>query len=106
EGFLIAVDDFGTGYSNLQLVTKLSPDILKIDGSFVYELEEASLRSNLIPQIVNIARAVGADAVAEGIEKPEQARLLAAQGVQYGQGYALARPMPLERFIAFMSTFH
>lgn len=105
QGFLIAVDDFGTGYSNLRSVTGLSPDLLKIDRSFVYELEDAAVRSSLIPEIVNIARAVNAQTVAEGIENPEQARLLAAAGVCYGQGYALAPPMDMAQFIAFIKTF-
>lgn len=105
QGFLIAVDDFGTGYSNLRTVTQASPDILKIDRSFVFELEEAGLRSNLIPEIVNIARAVNAQTIAEGIETLEQARLLATAGVHYGQGYALARPMEMTRFIAFMARY-
>ena len=103
EGFFIAVDDFGTGYSNLRSVTRLSPDLLKIDRSFVYELEDATIRSNLIPEIVNIARAVDAQTVAEGIENMEQAELLAAAGVRYGQGYALARPMKMAQFIAFIN---
>ncbi len=105
QGFQIAIDDFGTGYSNLNSVKKLSPDVLKIDKSFVFELEDATVRSNLIQEIVNIARAVGAVAVAEGIENPEQARLLAALGVRYGQGHALAYPMELEPFLAFMRKF-
>src|SRR5690606_3530995 len=92
-------------YSNLKSVTKLSPDLLKIDRSFVYELEDASVRSNLIPEIVNIARAVNAQTVAEGIETLEQARLLAAAGVRYGQGFALARPMPIASFTALIASF-
>lgn len=103
EGFLVAVDDFGTGYSNLKSVTQLAPDLLKIDGSFVYELEAATVRSSLIPEIVNIAHAVGAAAVAEGIESPDQVALLLAAGVRYGQGYALARPMGIEALLGFMA---
>ncbi|HEY9280794.1 MAG TPA: EAL domain-containing protein, partial [Eoetvoesiella sp.] len=103
HGFRIAIDDFGTGYSNLKSVSTLSPDLLKIDRSFVFDLEDATLRSTLIPEIVNIARVVKARIVAEGIEKLEQVPLLAAMGVQYGQGYALARPMNLQAFLAFMS---
>lgn len=105
QGFLVAVDDFGTGYSNLKSVTQLSPDLLKIDRSFVYELEDATVRSNLIAEIVNIAHAVNAETVAEGIETLEQARLLAAAGVRYGQGYALARPMEMPQFIAWVARF-
>ncbi len=104
QGFFIAIDDFGTGHSNLKSVTTLSPDVLKIDKSFVFELEDATLRSTLIPEIVSIARAVDAQIVAEGIEKLEQVPLLAAMGVQYGQGYALARPMDLRAFLAFMKS--
>ena len=105
QGFLIAVDDFGTGYSNLKSVTQLSPDLLKIDGSFVYELEGDTVRSNLIPEIVRIAIAVNAQTVAEGIEKMEQVELLRAEGVRYGQGYALGRPMDVAAFVVFMTSF-
>lgn len=105
QGFQIAVDDFGTGYSNLKSVTQLSPDILKIDRSFVYDLEDASVRSSLIPEIINIARAVNAQIIAEGIETLEQARLLAVAGAHYGQGYALARPMDIAQLVAFMTRF-
>lgn len=105
QGFQIAVDDFGTGYSNLRSVTQLAPDVLKIDRSFVRELEEASVRSSLIPEIVNIARAANAQIIAEGIETAEQARLLASAGVRYGQGFALGRPMEMAQFIAFMAKY-
>lgn len=105
QGFLVAVDDFGTGYSNLKSVTQLAPDLLKIDGSFVYELEDATVRSNLIPQIVHIAQAVNAQTVAEGIEKMEQVQLLVAEGVRYGQGYALGRPMEIGAFRAFVEGY-
>lgn len=105
HGFRVAVDDFGTGYSNLKSVTQLAPDILKIDHSFVYDLEDASVRSSLIPEIINIARAVNAQTIAEGIETQEQARLLTLAGVRYGQGYALARPMDMAQFVAFMARF-
>ena len=105
QGFLIAVDDFGTGYSNLKSVTQLSPDLLKIDGSFVYELEGDTVRSNLIPEIVRIAIAVNAQTVAEGIEKMEQVELLRAEGVRYGQGYALGRPKDVAAFVVFITSF-
>ena len=105
RGFQIAVDDFGTGYSNLRSVTQLSPDHLKIDRSFVCELEDATLRSNLIPEIVDIARAVNAQTIAEGIENMQQARLLRLAGVREGPGYALARPMPIAQLKELMQRF-
>lgn len=102
QGFWIAVDDFGIGYSNLKAVTALSPDLLKIDRSFIHDLEDEGLRSNLIPDMVNIASVIDARLVAEGIEQVGQVQLLKAAGVPYGQGYALARPMPLSEFLAFL----
>lgn len=102
SGFEIAVDDFGTGYSNLRAVTMLSPQRLKIDRSFVSELEEQGLRSNLIAEIVDIARAVNAQTIAEGIETMRQVRLLTLAGVRYGQGFGLARPMPVTELGAML----
>lgn len=99
DGFLISIDDFGTGYSNLGMVKKVAPDYLKIDKSFVFEMEDATLRSSLIPEIIAIAKAVNSKVVAEGIEAQGQADQLQAMGVLYGQGYHFAKPMPLAAFI-------
>ncbi len=102
-GFLVSVDDFGTGYSNLGSVKNLSPDFLKIDRSFVHDMEDASVRSTLIPEIVGIARVVGAALIAAGIENDAQHKLLQSFGVEYGQGYLFARPMVIDEFRAFMN---
>jgi sensor c-di-GMP phosphodiesterase-like protein len=99
DGFLISIDDFGTGYSNLGMVKKVAPDYLKIDKSFVFEMEDATLRSSLIPEIIAIAKAVNSQVVAEGIETQGQADQLRAMGVRYGQGYHFAKPMPLAAFM-------
>lgn len=97
-GYEIMVDDFGTGYSNLGIVKKIQPDIIKIDKSFVFEMEESSVRSSMIPQIIDIASAVGAGVIAEGVENSEQRDLLIMLGVQYAQGYFFGRPMPIADF--------
>jgi EAL domain-containing protein (putative c-di-GMP-specific phosphodiesterase class I) len=97
-GYQVSVDDFGTGYSNLGRVKRMAPDVLKIDRSFVFEMEDLSLRSSLIPEIVSIARAIGSSLVAEGIENELQAEQLASMGVEYGQGYLFARPLPVDAF--------
>ena len=102
-GYEVSIDDFGTGYSNLASVKALAPDTLKIDKSFVFEMEDASVRSSLIPEIVGIARAVGARVVAEGIENEAQRERLLAFGVDYGQGYLFARPMPIDAFMAWLA---
>ncbi|MDQ7989996.1 MAG: EAL domain-containing protein [Candidatus Dactylopiibacterium sp.] len=103
-GYLLSVDDFGTGYSNLNIVKRMAPDILKIDKSFVFEMEDASVKSSLIPEIIGIARAVGAETIAEGIENESQARGLRELGVRYGQGYHFGRPMPLQAFIELLGV--
>lgn len=99
-GYEISVDDFGTGYSNLGLLKQVMPDHLKIDRSFVFDMERDSMKSSLIPEIVAIARAVHAEVTAEGIESREQLELLQKLGVEYGQGYFLGRPMGIEQFAA------
>ncbi|WP_373973656.1 EAL domain-containing protein [Chitinibacter sp. SCUT-21] len=108
DGYVISVDDFGTGYSNLGTVKRLSPDYLKIDRSFVWDMEDASLRSSLIPEIIAIADAVGAQLIAEGIENASQAERLKQLGVQFGQGYYFGRPQPLAEFIQLLqkSSLH
>lgn len=104
DGYLIALDDFGTGYSNLGMVKKVAPDFIKIDKSFVFEMEDVTLRSSLIPEIIGIAKAVHSQVIAEGIETAAQAAQLRTLGVEYGQGYYFARPMPLQQFLAYLQT--
>nr|WP_295085653.1 cyclic diguanylate phosphodiesterase [uncultured Roseateles sp.] len=104
DGFEISIDDFGTGYSNLGAVQKMAPHFLKIDRSFVREMEDGAVRSSLIPEIIAIARAVNAKVIAEGIENPLQAKRLADLGVEYGQGYYFSRPVPLADFAAMLEA--
>lgn len=103
-GYQISVDDFGTGYSNLSAVRRISPDHLKIDKSLTFEMEDNSVRSSLIPEIVSIARAVGAKTVIEGVENARQAELLTTLGAHFGQGYYFARPMPIRQFEEYLSA--
>ncbi|MBT0569987.1 EAL domain-containing protein [Curvibacter sp. CHRR-16] len=102
DGYAISIDDFGTGYSNLGILKRMAPDCLKIDKSFVFEMEDATLRSSLIPEILAIANAIGCEVVAEGIETAEQSKRLRALGVQYGQGYFFSRPVPLSLLLSLM----
>lgn len=104
-GYRISVDDFGTGYSNLGSLKAVMPDHLKIDKSFVFDMEQQSMKSTLIPEIVAIARAVNAEVIAEGIERKEQLTMLRDLGVEFGQGYFIAKPMPIEEFIAFTRMY-
>ncbi|MFN2611413.1 MAG: putative bifunctional diguanylate cyclase/phosphodiesterase [Actinomycetota bacterium] len=93
-GHTLSLDDFGTGYSSLSYLRRYPIDELKIDQSFVGDMgidgEDA-----LITSIIAMGRALHLQVVAEGVEKPEQLRTLAALGCNTAQGYLLARPQPL-----------
>lgn len=104
-GVTISIDDFGTGYSNLGSIRSISPDFLKIDRSFIDGMDKSSIRSSLIPEIINIARVVEAEVVAEGIEEAEQIPILRNLGVEYLQGYYIARPMPFGPFCDFVKNY-
>ncbi|MFY8274263.1 EAL domain-containing protein [Pseudoalteromonas sp. SSDWG2] len=97
HGYLIAIDDFGTGYSNLGQLKKFQCNTLKIDRSFVNEMEEGSVRSTLIPHIIDIANKIDAKVVAEGVENNMQHQALLDAGVMYGQGWMYGKPMSIDR---------
>ncbi|TQS72943.1 bifunctional diguanylate cyclase/phosphodiesterase [Rhodobacteraceae bacterium] len=94
RGATIALDDFGTGYGGLRHLTHWPVDLLKIDRFFVSTLGD-NLRDRAIPEaIISIARNCGLSIVAEGIETPEQMRILQGMGCSKGQGFLFAPPMP------------
>ena len=92
-GVKLAIDDFGTGYSSLSYLRELPIDVLKLDKSFVDGIAVSGQRLALAEGIVQIARTLQLEVVAEGIESEVQRDLLIAMGCQFGQGYLLARPM-------------
>ncbi|MGE3358762.1 MAG: GNAT family N-acetyltransferase [Acidimicrobiia bacterium] len=89
----IAIDDFGTGYSSLSYLSRFAVDTIKIDRSFVQEVEDAGISSALVKTIIELARTIGVDVVAEGIETEAQYEVLEALHCTSGQGYHFARPM-------------
>ncbi|WP_309043957.1 EAL domain-containing protein [Marinobacter sediminicola] len=93
NGFELAVDDFGTGYSNLAKVRDLGCNTLKIDRSFVFDIDTGGLGAALVPLMVRIAHELGMDVVAEGVETNAQAKIVAGMGIRFGQGWAFGRPM-------------
>jgi EAL domain-containing protein (putative c-di-GMP-specific phosphodiesterase class I) len=90
------MDDFGTGYSSLNHLHMFPFDTLKIDRSFVGRMTEGDQPLQIVRTIIELARVLGMDVVAEGIETFEQYRLLRQLGCRYGQGYLMARPMTAE----------
>lgn len=94
-GHSIYIDDFGTGYSSLSYLQDLDVDILKIDKSFVDALEY----NNVTPHIIEIAKTLKLEMVAEGIETENQETWLRQHGVQYGQGWLYSKALPKAEFI-------
>jgi diguanylate cyclase (GGDEF)-like protein/PAS domain S-box-containing protein len=96
-GVAIAIDDFGTGYSSLARLSALPIDVLKIDRSFVQQLDLSAGRA-AADAIVRLAHALGLRTIAEGIETNEQLEALRALGNDSASGYLLGRPVPAEHF--------
>jgi diguanylate cyclase (GGDEF)-like protein/PAS domain S-box-containing protein len=102
-GFSIALDDFGTGYSSLNYLTKLPIETLKIDKSFVMELESSEQAKSVVETIVALSNSLGLESVAEGIESEEHHLFLQSLGCEYGQGYHFSRPLTYFDFLEFIA---
>jgi diguanylate cyclase (GGDEF)-like protein len=94
-GVRIAIDDFGTGYSSLSYLRQLPADIVKVDRSFITDLARGGAATTLVASIVELARSLSLDVVAEGVETELQRDTLAALGCTYAQGYLFGRPEPV-----------
>ena len=103
-GVGISLDDFGTGYSSLSYVHRLPIDKIKIDRSFIQEVEtEASCRA-IVKTIIDLCRNLKLTCVAEGMEADGQARILRALGCTMMQGYLFGMPMPASEVLDFLTT--
>ena len=94
-GVAFCLDDFGAGTSDMRLLRALTPNIVKLDGSYVPGITSEGRERSFIAGMVEIARAVGAEVVAERIETEAEAASLASLGVVYGQGWLFGRPAEL-----------
>lgn len=97
-GFSIAIDDFGTGYSALNYLARFPIDTLKIDRSFINSVDRRN--EELVKAILSIARCLGQNVVAEGVETAEQAAFLAANGCGSAQGFLYSKAVPKAEIIA------
>jgi diguanylate cyclase (GGDEF)-like protein/PAS domain S-box-containing protein len=93
-GVKVYLDDFGTGYSSLAYLQRFAVDTLKIDRGFIQRLDGVGNGSEIVQTIITLARNLGMDALAEGIETREQLGILKDLGCAFGQGYLFAKPMP------------
>jgi diguanylate cyclase (GGDEF)-like protein len=101
QGISLAIDDFGTGYSSLAYLRRLPVDVIKIDRCFIADMDHGARK--LLMAMVSMARSLGFRIVVEGVETEEQQNLLAAIGVDYLQGYLIARPMAESDVVAWLS---
>lgn len=102
-GIRIAVDDFGTGYSSLSYLKKFPIDTLKIDRSFIMDIDTNENDAAIVKAIMLLADTMQLNVVAEGVETLEQLRIIDNYGAQYIQGYFFSRPLPPAEFTKFVT---
>ena len=104
-GVRVALDDFGTGFSSLSYLRRFRFDVLKVDRSFINDLERSNTDLGLVASIVSMGRILGVDVVAEGVESNAQLRCLQQAGCNLIQGYLFSKPLPAAEFSAFARAF-
>ena len=92
QGYCIAVDDAGAGYSSLEAIAALRPNYIKLDRSIVHMIDQDPLKQAMLDAMLRLAAVINSHIIAEGIETANELAILISKGVQYGQGYFLARP--------------
>lgn len=103
-GIKISLDDFGTGYSSLSYLLRLPIDCLKIDRSFINQLEADELKKTMLRIIVQGAHDIKMEVIAEGIETKEQADLLRSYNCEKGQGYYFSKPLPFPELLRYIDS--
>ena len=103
-GMQVHLDDFGTGYSSLSHLAGLPIDAIKIDRSFVSEIETSSRKRAMLHGLILLARQLGIETVAEGVETDAQARILVAEGCDYCQGHLVSYPLTPANAAALLTS--
>jgi EAL domain-containing protein (putative c-di-GMP-specific phosphodiesterase class I) len=102
KGIVAAIDDFGTGYSSLSHLHRLPVEYLKIDKSFVANIDVDQDRKTIVRTILAMAKSLGIKTVAEGVDRPAHQAILGELGCEIAQGYLYSKPMPYEKFQTFV----
>jgi EAL domain-containing protein (putative c-di-GMP-specific phosphodiesterase class I) len=104
RGIKVAIDDFGVGYSSLSQLKKLPFDRLKVDRSFVSDLENDRESQVLVEMIIDLAAKLNLEIIAEGVETEAQKKFLISRGCYSMQGYYYGKPMPAEEFSRYLGV--
>ncbi len=96
-GVSFAIDDFGTGYSSLTYLKNLPTNLIKIDRSFVYDMNENSDDFSIIKAIIELSKAFNLNVIAEGVETQKHKELLLSLGCELAQGYGISKPMEADK---------
>jgi len=102
QGVSIAIDDFGSGYSNLARIKDMPVDRVKLDRSLVAQIDSCASARNIVSAVIHLIHGLGCEAVAEGVERPEQVDVLKAVGCDAIQGFSCADPMSEGAFLRWM----
>lgn len=105
-GVKISLDDFGTGYSSLSYLKRLPIDTLKVDRTFIKDIEGDPDGQALVEAIVSMARSLGISVICEGAETREQCSLVSSFGCSLIQGFGIARPMSAENFRQYLGRIN
>jgi Amt family ammonium transporter len=104
-GCTFALDDFGTGLSSLAYLRALPVSVLKIDGAFVRDAGTNQRTESMVRAIAQLARTMGMETVAEYVETDDLRTRMAALGVDYGQGFAIGRPVPIDQILGDLALY-
>lgn len=99
----VAMDDFGTGYSSLAYLQKMPIHLLKIDRSFIRELDRNPEDRTIVKTIIAMAHSLGIEVIAEGVERVEQMEMLKTFGCDMAQGFLFSRPVPAGEFTRLLA---
>lgn len=103
-GVKLAMDDFGTGYSSLSYLQILPITLLKLDRSFITDIQNDNIAFEIVSAVISIAKSKKIKTIAEGIENTEQEEILRKAGCDYGQGYLYGKPMPAQELEELMES--
>ena len=101
QGYKIAIDDFGTGYSSLSVLKNLSADCVKLDRSFIEDINSSKVDYEITCAVLKLAQILDFSVIAEGLETQSHVKTLRQIGCKYAQGYFFARPLPIDDWISY-----